>query len=144
MVPDTVLMVRTKFMSELTIFDRAIAAHAKWKYRLFQAVKTGKSEWTVPRVRAADRCDFGAWLQALPVNEKMCDQCDKVKSLHAEFHHIAAEVLQMALEGRKEEAEAAISLGSHFSAVSAELTMAISEWSKRRENLPSLPADHQG
>jgi hypothetical protein len=129
-------------MSELTVFDRAIAAHAKWKYRLYQAIDTGKSEWTVAVVRASDRCDFGAWLKALPVAEKMSDQCERVKQLHSEFHQIAADVLQLALEGRKEEARAAIALGSRFSAISAELTMALSAWSEQRKaSRKSAPAD---
>ncbi len=34
-------------MQDKNPLDPGIAAHARWKYRLFQAVKTGKSEWTV-------------------------------------------------------------------------------------------------
>ena len=44
----------------------AIAAHAKWKFYLRQAIDTGTSEWTVAEVRPDDGCEFGTWLLALP------------------------------------------------------------------------------
>jgi hypothetical protein len=123
-------------MPELSIFDRAIAAHAKWKYRLFQAIKTGKSDWTVSQVQADDRCDFGQWLLSLPPSQRDTDRYEKVRALHTKFHAVAADVLELALTGRKEEAESAIALGSHFSALTAELTLALSAW---QEELGSGP-----
>lgn len=117
-------------MKQLTIFDRAIAAHAKWKYRLFQAINAGKSEWTVAEVRADDRCDFGEWLEHLPVAERVSERLTRIKALHTEFHEVASEVLALALSGKKEEARAAVSLGSHFTEISTSLTMALAEWSE--------------
>ena len=108
--------------------DRGIAAHARWKYRLFDAVNTGKSEWTVQGIRSYETCEFGRWLASLPPAESSSEHCKKVAELHAEFHKAAAEVLEIALSGRKAEGEAAISLGSRFSLVSSELTMAVSAW----------------
>ena len=115
-------------MSELTIFDLAISAHAKWKYRLYQAIKTGRSDWSVAQLRTDDRCDFSEWLRSLPTPERTSERCERVRALHTEFHTAAAEVLELALAGRKKDAETAISLGSHFSRISAELTMALSAW----------------
>lgn len=117
-------------MAELNIFDRAIAAHAKWKYRLFQAINTGKSEWTVAEIRADDGCDFGDWLDHLPVAARSSERYSRVRSLHTEFHQVASEVLELALSGKKEEAQAAISLGSRFTEISTNLTMALSEWAE--------------
>lgn len=117
-------------MTKLTIFEHAIAAHAKWKYRLFQAINTGKSEWTVAGIRADDRCDFGDWLEHLPVAKRTAERYSRVKSLHTEFHKAASEVLALALSGKKEEAQVAVSLGSRFTVVSTNLTMALSEWSE--------------
>ncbi|NQT37294.1 MAG: CZB domain-containing protein [Planctomycetes bacterium] len=109
-------------------FDRGIAAHARWKYRLFDAINTGKSEWTVQDIRSHETCEFGKWLASLSPAESSSAQCKKVVDLHAEFHKAAAEVLEIALSGRKQEGEAAISLGSRFSLVSSDLTMAMSAW----------------
>jgi hypothetical protein len=117
-------------MTKLTIFDHAVFAHSQWKRRLRQAIETGKSQWTVAEVRADDRCDFGDWLKRLPVSKKMSEPYSDLRSLHAEFHKAASEVLQLALAGKKGEAEAAISMGSHFSQISAKLVLTLSNWAK--------------
>ncbi|MHC4401265.1 MAG: CZB domain-containing protein [Planctomycetota bacterium] len=115
-------------MQDASNIERAIAAHARWKYRLFDAVKTGKSEWTVQGIRSYDQCDFGKWLGSLSPSDRSSEHCKKVTDLHREFHQAASEVLELALSGRKQEAEAAIALGSRFSLVSSNLTMAMSAW----------------
>ena len=125
-------------MQELSIFDRAIAAHARWKYRLFQAINTGQSDWTVSQVQLDSKCEFGEWLNSRPPAEANSERCEEIRSLHAQFHAAASEVLALALAGRKEEAQAAIALGSPFAAVSAELTMALSDW-KESVTGPSAP-----
>ena len=113
---------------EASDIERGIAAHARWKYRLFDAIETGSSEWTVESLRSHDRCQFGQWLAGLPPGERSPEHYEKVTDLHAKFHEKASEVLELALSGRKQEAEAAIALGSPFSVISADLTMAMSAW----------------
>ncbi len=108
--------------------DQAIAAHAKWKYRLMEAIDTGKSQWRVSDVRTDNSCNFGKWLTELPLTERLSANYKKVRTLHAEFHGLAADVLELALAGRKEEATAAMALGSRFAAVSSNLTMAVLAW----------------
>ena len=49
-------------MTDPAIFNHAVFAHAKWKYRLRQAIETGKSDWTVDEVRD------GHWLACDDVN----------------------------------------------------------------------------
>ena len=44
------------------------------------------------------------------------------------FHAFRREVLELALSARKEEAEAAIAVGSRFPLISTNLTMAMSAW----------------
>ena len=111
-----------------SILEKGIASHARWKYRLFDAINTGKSEWTVQDTRAADQCEFGKMLAALSPADKVSQHYEKVIKLHTEFHMAAADVLELALAGRKQEAEAAIALGSRFMLVSSEMTMTLSAW----------------
>ncbi|MBN2293893.1 MAG: CZB domain-containing protein, partial [Pirellulales bacterium] len=111
-----------------SILENGIASHARWKYRLFDAINTGKSEWTVQGVRTADQCEFGMMLLSLSPTEQSSQYYAKVRDLHAEFHQAAADVLELALAGRKQEAEKAIALGSRFTLVSSELTMTLSAW----------------
>jgi hypothetical protein len=110
--------------------DHAIAAHAKWKFRLREAIKTGQSEWTVEKVRPDDLCEFGQWLNALPLSDRMKKEWREVKSLHAKFHHAAAHVLDTALAGHRSEADSLMAPGREFSDVSTKLVRLITEWKK--------------
>jgi hypothetical protein len=115
-------------MKTVEALDRAIAAHARWKYRLMDAIETGKSQWQIGEVRTDDACEFGKWLSALPLSQRLSEHSKTVRALHSEFHALAANVLELAIAGRKHEASAAIALGSHFAAVSSRLTMAVLAW----------------
>jgi hypothetical protein len=115
-------------MTILEALDHAIAAHAKWKYRLMEAIDTGKSQWRVSDVRTDNACEFGKWLIALPLSQRLSEHSKKVRALHAEFHGLAADVLELALAGRKAEATAAMALRSRFAEVSSNLTMAVMAW----------------
>jgi hypothetical protein len=108
--------------------ELAIVFHAKWKYRLMDAINTGKSEWRVGDVRTDNSCEFGKWLLALPLSGRLSENYKKVLALHTEFHKLAAGVLELALAGRKDEATAAMALGSRFALVSSNLTMAVTAW----------------
>jgi hypothetical protein len=108
--------------------DRAVAAHAKWKYRLMEAIDTGTSAWRVADVQADDGCDFGKWLAGLRLGDRLSHHFKQVRSLHAEFHTLAAHVLELAVGGRAAEATAAMAMGSRFAVVSSQLTMAVLAW----------------
>jgi len=120
--------VGSTYMDHTEALDRAIAAHAKWKYRLMEVIDTGNSPWRVTDVRTPDSCEFGKWLIALPLSERLSEHSKKVRALHAEFHGVAADVLELALAGRKAEATAAMALRSRFAEVSSSLTMAVLAW----------------
>ena len=111
--------------------DHAIAAHAKWKFRLREAIKTGQSEWTVDTVRPDDLCEFGHWLDALPLSARMSNDWREAKALHAQFHGAAAEVLRSALAGHKAEADAAMAPGGAYADVSTKLVRVLTDWKKR-------------
>ena len=119
---------RQVIMIDAGDIDRGIASHARWKYRLFDAVKTGESEWTVEQIRSHTDCQFGHWLATLTPDERRSEQCTTVVALHQEFHQAAAEVLNLALQKQTEAAQAAIELNSPFSLVSANLTAAMTAW----------------
>jgi hypothetical protein len=117
-------------MTELHPIDKAIAAHARWKSHLRQAIETRKSDWTVDRVRPDNLCDFGRWLGERPAPQRMTEHYKSVHDLHARFHTEAAHVLELALAGRREDAAAAMAIGSPFANVSSKLTIAMTAWKK--------------
>ena len=111
--------------------DHAIAAHAKWKFRLREAIRTGQSEWKVENIRPDDQCEFGTWLNTLPLSDRMMNEWREVKTLHAKFHVAAADVLESAIAGRKSEAATAMAPGGTFADVSMRLVRIITDWKKK-------------
>jgi len=109
---------------------KGIGAHGMWKHRITDAINTGKSEWSPPLVRQDNQCEFGKWLHACQAGDKTPVHYDKVKELHAQFHKAAADVLQLALAGKKAEAEAAIALKSEYKMASSALTSQMMAWKK--------------
>ena len=83
-------------------------------------------------VAADSQCDFGKWLHGTAVTpaEKATPQYATVKTLHADFHKAAASVLQMAVTGKRADAEKAMGPTSPFAAISSKLTMALLEMKK--------------
>lgn len=105
---------------------KAIAAHGQWKQRLRDAAATGKSEWKPEIVRTDNACDLGKWIYgeartAMPGHPAV----EEVRKLHADFHREASTILDLALKGKKAEAEAAMALGSNYSKVSTALVNAL-------------------
>lgn len=106
----------------------AVGAHGLWKARLRTAIDTGASAASVDDVRPDNRCDFGKWLYGEGrTGFPSTGSWETVRKLHSDFHQEAARVLQLALAGRKAEAEKSMALGGAFSHVSSAL---VSELSK--------------
>ena len=101
--------------------------------RLRKAIETGESEWTVAEVRSDKGCEFGKWLDDLPPAKKTSERYTGLRSMHAEFHKAASEVLALALSGKKSEASSAMASGSHFRVVSAKLVLDLSDLAKSDE-----------
>ncbi len=117
-------------MSTKEQIKKAIGAHGMWKSRLAAAIDTGKSEFTVDAVRKDNACDFGRWLYGadIPAAAKQLPDYETCRRLHADFHQTAAEVLSMAVAGKKSEAQKAMAATSKFAATSASLTSAMMKW----------------
>jgi hypothetical protein len=112
---------RKKRVAEIT---SAILSHSLWKLRLYEAIWTGRSEWKVEDVRRNDLCEMGQFF--CRECESGCEgekakACGNACELHAQFHLEAASVLELALAGKKEEAELAVSDESKFSTISSKL-----------------------
>ena len=114
-------------MSLAEEIKKAIGAHGMWKMRLQSAIDTAKSEFTAENVCRDNQCDFGRWLYRaeIPAAEKSGPHYEKVRCLHAEFHKKAAEVLKVAVTGKKEEAKNLMATNSPFAVVSGQLTFAM-------------------
>ncbi|MBI5672670.1 MAG: CZB domain-containing protein [Nitrospirae bacterium] len=112
---------------------KAIGAHGMWKTRLTQAIETGKMDATADTVRMDNQCAFGKWLYgaSLDAKDKTSSYYEEVKNLHAKFHQTAAQVVELALVGKKREAQQLMSLEGEYTEVSARLTASMSAWVKK-------------
>src|ERR1035438_7643070 len=75
-----------------------------WKSRLRAAIDAGRSDVTPEQVEPDNLCAFGKWLHGLPSSDRNSEHFKKVQPLHAAFHKEAANVLRLALSGKKPEA----------------------------------------
>lgn len=118
-------------MSYYEAINNAIGAHAEWKQRLRQAIDTGKSEWSVEKVNPDNLCVFGKWLYSLPESDRQGENWKAVRELHAAFHKEAAQVLDLALRGIKDDAKKRMAFESAYAKISAKLTWEMMEWKKK-------------
>ena len=108
--------------------DKAIDAHSLWKSRLKEAINKRDSEFKVQNVKLDNFCEFGKWLYSLPSDIKSTDAFQNIRNLHAEFHGVASEILDLALIGRKEDAMKKLDFGGPYSLISGKLTLALNRW----------------
>ncbi len=113
----------------------ALAAHAKWKTNLRNAVDQGTSEFSVATVARDDHCAFGKWLYG-PAAAELSGSAryTACKQAHAQFHTCAAEVLGLAVAGQRDEAEAKLSVTGEFSRRSAAVSSEILAWLKEQNS----------
>ena len=119
-------------MANIEELDKAIGAHGMWKTRLKTAIETGKTEVPVETIRQDNQCVFGKWLYGTTLTsvDKASSHYKTVRELHAEFHKTAARVTELALGGKKAEAEAMMALGGEYAGISGKLTQAMMAWKK--------------
>lgn len=119
-------------MASIEELDKAIGAHGSWKTRLKTAIETGKIEVSIDTIKVDNQCAFGKWFYGSTLNpqDKTSTHYKTVKELHAEFHKIAAKVAELAINGKKSDAEKMMAVGGEYSKISSKLTQAMIDWKK--------------
>lgn len=107
--------------------SNAISAHGFFKGRLFLAVQQGKHDFDVDAIRRDDVCEFGRWLRSLDGSVPVPKE---IRSLHAQFHLCAAEVVARLNANDAARAREMIGLGSDFAQASMRLTRAMMDWER--------------
>ena len=101
--------------------DQAIADHAAWKSR-FRDFINGKIELDADTVGKENHCHFGKWIEH--EGERMLlpkEVHDEIFSLHAEFHRVAAAVIEKKNKGDIQGAHQDIASNGAFGRASAAL-----------------------
>jgi chemoreceptor zinc-binding protein len=119
----------TSLDSQITL---AISAHAKWKSRLKTAIASGNCDIDVATAARDNVCDFGRWLHTgVSLAQKQAPQYAACVELHARFHRAAAEVLKLAIAGKKEDATRLLTaVDGDFSKSSVALTHEMMAWKR--------------
>ncbi len=115
-------------MTSKAEIEAGLLAHAKWKRRLRDAVKTGVSEFKPAVVRTEGACDFGKWLDSLSAEDRETADYQEVRQLHSEFHAKAAEILQLAVTGQPDKAGAQLEYDGAYGQTSGRLVLAMQRW----------------
>ena len=118
-------------MANIEQLDKAIGAHGLWKTRLRMAIDTGKTAVEVETIRQDNQCVFGKWLygDTLTSLDKASGHYTSVRALHADFHKTAAHVAELAVAGKKKDAEEMIANGD-YARISVKLIQAMMDWKK--------------
>lgn len=115
-------------MNKAADIEKAIGSHALWMSHLRQAILEAHSTIDVEKVRAEDECEFGKWLYGprLSAEDRASSYYGEVKHLHAEFHRLAARVVEMASSGRTRDAYDL--LYGEYMTMSGQLAIAMRAW----------------
>lgn len=106
----------------------ALGAHGAWKLRLRTAVAIGTSAISPSQARCDKSCEFGKWLHGatMDAETRRGKPWQVVSRLHREFHQCASSILEKALAGKREEANAL--LATEFAQRSDTLGRALQKW----------------
>ena len=115
-------MTMTNARLDDTFITNVIAAHGMWKYRLHNAIESGRSDFRPEVVGRDDQCPLGKWLYGdARAQLGGTAEFERIKELHASFHRGAASVLELAISGDRNRAQEQLGSGSQFLRVSATL-----------------------
>ncbi len=119
-------------MASIQELEKAIAAHSMWKAKLKTAIDKRELNAPVETIRDDRACQFGQWLfgNGLTAADRASAHYKTVQDLHAQLHKATADIADLAMKGKKAEAEAQMAVNSAYTALSAKLTAAMIAWKK--------------
>jgi hypothetical protein len=117
-------------MIVVEMIQKAIAAHASWKARLRSAINTGIFDVAPEVIKLDNQCEFGKWMYGpvFSAAEKQSQNYRTAMELHAKFHREAAQIVEWATTGKKEEAMKAMSIEGSYTKASSALTKELVQW----------------
>ncbi|MQQ07352.1 hypothetical protein GFB49_02690 [Epibacterium sp. SM1979] len=107
----------------------AMQAHAAWKQKLGDAVKTGRLPKPSCDIRTNDQCSFGKWLFSLTSDPRVARSAgyQEVMKTHTVFHLEAGRVAELVEKDDLAAAERALN-GPGYNAATTNLNNAMLQW----------------
>jgi hypothetical protein len=117
---------------ELSQIDAAVAAHGQWITRLRRAIEDHASEITPQAARVDNQCAFGKWLYgSFPAGLRDTPAFEEIRRAHAEFHVKAAAILELAVAGKRADAERLMAPSGEFMMLSGGLALKLNALKRR-------------
>jgi hypothetical protein len=106
-------------------FDQAISAHVRWKGKLKEYLAKPNGSLSPAAVALDNKCDLGKWIAEEGAKHANLAEFQAVRSEHARFHKIAADIVHRADSGQKLTEEVVLGSKSEFAGASARVVNAI-------------------
>ncbi len=88
------------------VFFKALEAHTVWKIRLRNYLDGSSQENLDPDVVCLDnQCSLGKWIYSEGQNYQDMGAYEQLRTVHADFHRCAADIIRKADAGQAAEAE---------------------------------------
>ncbi len=106
----------------------AINSHTQWRLKLKMAVATRRSDMTPDQAACHDCCDFGKWLNDPGMGSDLRGSVPyrTVHRLHADFHRVAGQALEGALNGQRRQVDKTAL--AEFDSCADRLSKALHKW----------------
>jgi hypothetical protein len=106
-------------------FDQAITAHSRWKSKLSAYIKKPDRSLSASEVALDNKCDLGQWIHGEGAKYATLPEFQNLRSEHARFHKVAAEVIRKAESGKDVSEEVCIGAKSEFTSATAAVVNSI-------------------
>jgi len=123
-------------VDKVTDIEEAIGNHARWMSLLRDAILQAPPTVDVTEVQAEDQCEFGKWLHGsrLSGEDRASAVYQEVNRLHADFHRLAAQVVELAVSGKPRDAYDL--LYGEYITMSGRLAIAMRAWQDKLKDTP--------
>ena len=123
-------------MDKVADIEQAIGNHALWMSHLRDAILEARPTFDLEGVRSENQCEFGKWLHGprLSVEDRASSFYHDVARLHADFHQLAARVVELAVSGKTLDAYEL--LYGEYITMSGRLAIAMRAWQETLRNTP--------
>jgi len=101
--------------------EAALQAHAAWR-KHFKDYLSGRASFDTKLAGVTDQCDFGRWLEREGYRLMPSEIHGQIAEAHAEFHHVAGEIVRKIKEKRFDEVRQDLGAEGAFNQSSAKLS----------------------
>jgi len=112
-------------------FDDAVKAHAEWKMKLSNYIRSPDKSLDANVVCKDDQCALGKWIYGEGKTHSALTEYSTLKTEHAKFHNAAADIIRKADAGQNMNDQIVFGSDSDYAKSSASVVSAIMAMKKK-------------